>query len=174
MLVSEQERSRPVGPMFPAPGHPDEYELDDIAPEARPTESHPHALHLLPLLDKREPFKPRRSRAIPWNGQQVTFYWCRVCNRCLPHWRSAFCEVHRRAYKKMRRRRRTRAEAAERQQEYVRVPREVLEDLYQTVHQHLEAHESARNTNDPEHRQRAARLRREAFDQVLTRLPQYL
>lgn len=125
-------------------------------------------------MPESEPAKPRQSDPVMVDGKATVFYWCRACNRCLPHWRSAFCEVHRESYKRMRRRRRTRSAVERQPPEYVRVPRDVLEDLYQSVRGHLEAHQTASKTGDEAHREQAKALRRRAFDVVLTRLPDYL
>lgn len=168
--ASREFRSRDA--RLPRPGHEQAYQLDQLSPAAWPLED-PRPFHQLPDLDAGAWRKPRRSKPLLVDGRSTVYYWCLSCNRCLPHWRSAFCSIHRENYKRSHRRLRERTTAQ------VPVDRELLEELYDAAIGHLTAKAALRTAgrNDlpsmPERALAADRLR-DLLSLIVHRVPDYL
>lgn len=131
-------------PRLPRPGHDAAYVESEVTPAAWPTERSVTPLHRVAAHDPGNPPAPRRSPPLLVDGGVTTFYWCRACNRCLRHWRSAFCDIHRPLYKKARRRQR------ESTTNLVSVDRDLLEAVYDAASAYLEAeHEKRYAAGEP-------------------------
>ena len=148
--------------VVPIPGHQSAYDISKVVPTARPVNDERVPLHRLPTKPGQS-FKPRSSRGrTEVNGEHVRFYWCLACNRCLPHWRSAFCQQHLADYKRLRRRQR------EGKTGTARLDRSLIERLVDTANESLRADTRLREApNDGERRRESNRLRGELLTLIL-------
>lgn len=155
--------------IIPTPGAATPYVLPRVVPSARPCDEEltPQRLHRLQAAPG-EVLRPRRSRSVTFvDGHPTRFYWCLACNRCLRHWRSAFCEQHLTDYKRLRRRQREGTTGA------ARLDGSLINKLVDGAYDVLQADNHARTATDDE-RERlelvAGRLRARLLSLIIDEL----